>query len=155
MIAMTTKSKVTTELLSVGQIAARSGIPISTLHFYEAKGLIRSERNAGNQRRYPRYILRQLAVIRVAQSLGLSLAEIREHMATLPAAGLPTAADWRRLSSEWSRDLEEKIEKMTALKNKLTACIGCGCLSAEECPLRNPDDQAAKLGPGARAFDPQ
>ena len=140
---------------SVGQIAKRSGIPVSTLHFYESKGLIKSERNAGNQRRYPRHILRQLAIIRVAQSIGLSLAEIREHLKTLPLNEPPTAADWQRLSSQWTKELEAKIEMMTALKEKLTVCIGCGCLSVEDCPLRNPDDRAAALGPGARAFDPQ
>ncbi len=143
------------QLLSVGKIAERSGIPVSTLHFYETKGLIKSERSAGNQRRYPRHILRQLAIIKVAQSLGLSLTEIQEHLDTLPHDKLPTAADWKRLSSEWSRDLGEKIAKMTALKEKLTSCIGCGCLSVNDCPLRNPDDFAATKGPGARAFDPQ
>ncbi|MYM61905.1 redox-sensitive transcriptional activator SoxR [Pseudomaricurvus sp. HS19] len=143
------------QMLSVGQIAERSGIPVSALHFYESKGLICSERNAGNQRRYPRYILRQLAIIRVAQSLGLSLAEIREQLATLPEKGPPTAEDWRRLSSQWSEDLETRIAKMVALRDKLTECIGCGCLTVEDCPLRNPDDQAAAGGPGARAFDPQ
>lgn len=146
--------KVALQQLSVGQLSKRSGIPISTLHFYETKGLIRSERNAGNQRRYPRHILRQLAIIRVAQSVGLSLAEIREHLKTLPQDGPPTAADWQRLSSEWSGELEEKIKMMTALKDKLTACIGCGCLSVTDCPLRNPDDRASNGGPGARAFDP-
>lgn len=147
--------KAALQLLSVGQISARSGIPVSTLHFYETKGLIKSERNAGNQRRYPRHILRQLAVIRVAQSLGISLAEIREHLEDLPHDGPPTAADWKRLSSRWCEDLQSRIEKMVALKEKLTVCIGCGCLSVKDCPLRNPDDRAAKLGPGARAFDPQ
>ena len=148
-------AKAATQLLSVGQISKRSGIPVSTLHFYETKGLIKSERNAGNQRRYPRHILRQLAVIRVAQSLGLSLGEIRQHLGTLPDNAPATAADWRRISSEWRRDLEERIEKLIALKEKLTVCIGCGCLSVEDCPLRNPDDRAADKGPGARAFDPQ
>ena len=148
-------AKAATQRLSVGEIAKRSGIPVSTLHFYESKGLINSERNAGNQRRYPRYILRQLAVIRVAQSVGLSLAEIRSHLDALPGDGAPTAEDWQTLSSAWRADLEERIAKMTTLKDKLTACIGCGCLSAKDCPMRNPDDHAAALGPGARAFDPQ
>lgn len=148
-------AKAAAQRLSVGDIAKRSGIPVSTLHFYESKGLIRSERNAGNQRRYPRYILRQLAVIRVAQSVGLSLAEIRSHLDALPGDGAPTAEDWQTLSSAWRADLEERIAKMTTLKDKLTACIGCGCLSAKDCPMRNPDDHAAALGPGARAFDPQ
>lgn len=148
-------TKAASQRLSVGEIAKRSGIPVSTLHFYESKGLIRSERNAGNQRRYPRYILRQLAVIRVAQSVGLSLAEIRTHLDALPGDGAPTAEDWQTLSSAWRAELEERIAKMTTLKDKLTACIGCGCLSAKDCPMRNPDDHAAALGPGARAFDPQ
>ena len=139
--------------LSIGDISKRSGIPISTLHFYESKGLIKSQRSAGNQRRYPRHILRQLALIKVAQGLGLSLVEIKEHLQTLPSQGPPTADDWKRLSSEWSRQLDAKIAQMTALRDKLTACIGCGCLSVEDCPLRNPDDQAAQYGPGARAFD--
>ena len=147
--------KVAMQMLSVGQISQRSGIPVSTLHFYETKGLIRSRRNAGNQRRYPRHILRQLAVIKVAQSLGLSLSEIREHMETLPQDAPPSAADWNRLSSIWREELEACIEKMTALKDKLTGCIGCGCLSVSDCPLRNPEDRAAEYGPGARAFDPQ
>lgn len=141
--------------LSVGQISKRSGVAISTLHFYENKGLIKSERNTGNQRRYPRHILRRLAVIRIAQRLGFSLAEIRENLSTLPDHCPPTAADWRRLSSLWRKDLEQKIEQMNALKDKLTVCIGCGCLSVKDCPLRNPDDKAASFGPGARAFDPQ
>ncbi len=149
------KAKTPTQMLSVGEISKRSGIPVSTLHFYETKGLIFSERNAGNQRRYPRHILRQLAVIRVAQSLGISLGDIRDHIASLPHQGPPTAADWESMSTAWARDLEQRIAKLVALKEKLTACIGCGCLSVEECPLRNPDDQAAKMGPGARAFDPQ
>ena len=148
-------AKAAAQLLSVGQIAKRSGILVSTLHFYETKGLISSERNAGNQRRYPRYILRQLAIIRVAQSLGLSLVDIREQLATLPSKGAPSAADWKRLSSQWSEDLETRIDKLVALRDKLTVCIGCGCLTVEDCPLRNPDDMAAAGGPGARAFDPQ
>ncbi len=143
------------EQLSVGQIAKRSGVPVSTLHFYETKGLIRSERNAGNQRRYPRHILRQLAIIRVAQSLGISLAEIRDHLATLPRDASPSASDWLRLSSQWREHLDLKIQQMVALRDNLNSCIGCGCLSVKGCPLRNPGDRAAAGGPGARAFDPQ
>jgi len=141
--------------LSVGEISRRSGVPVSTLHFYESRGLIHSERNAGNQRRYPRHILRQLAVIRVAQSIGLSLSEIREQLETLPRDAPPTTQDWQRLSAAWSDELERRINRMTALREKLTNCIGCGCLSVDDCPLRNPEDRAAALGPGARAFDPQ
>lgn len=151
---MTMRNKTATAWLSVGQIAKRSGVAISTLHFYENKGLIKSERNAGNQRRFQRHILRRLAVIRIAQRLGFTLLEIRENLATLPENGPPTSADWQRLSSRWQKDLENRIEQMNALKDKLTVCIGCGCLSVEDCPLRNPDDEASKAGPGARAFDP-
>ena len=111
--------KVAMQMLSVGQISQRSGIPVSTLHFYETKGLIRSRRNAGNQRRYPRHILRQLAVIKVAQSLGLSLSEIREHMETLPQDAPPSAADWNRLSSIWREELEARIAQ---LKDGIAAC---------------------------------
>ena len=146
---------VATQLLSVGQIARRSGIPVSTLHFYETKGLIQSQRTAANQRRYQRHILRQLALIKVAQSLGMSLEDIRHQLSTLPADGPPSAEDWERLSSCWRQQLDQKIETMKALRDKLTECIGCGCLSVKDCPLRNPQDRAAALGPGARAFDPQ
>ena len=141
------------ELLSVGQIAERSGLAISTLHFYEKKGLIRSERNAANQRRYPRYVLRMLAVIRIAQSLGIPLSEIRENLDTLPSSRPPNASDWKRLSSKWYKKLDHRIEQMTILRDQLAGCIGCGCLSVSECPLRNPDDQASKSGAGPRAFD--
>ena len=144
----------TKESLSVGQVSERSGVPISTLHFYEKKGLIRSSRNAGNQRRFPRHTLRRLAVIRIAQSLGISLAEIRENLAELPHGHPPTAADWERLSVKWRTRLDSRIQQMIALRDKLNTCIGCGCLSVKDCPLRNPDDLAATLGPGARAFDP-
>ena len=141
------------ELLSVGQIAERSGLAISTLHFYEQKGLIRSERNAANQRRYPRYVLRMLAVIRIAQSLGISLSEIRESLDTLPSSRPPNASDWKRLSSKWHAKLDHRIEQLTILRDQLAGCIGCGCLSVKECPLRNPDDQASKSGAGPQAFD--
>lgn len=142
------------EALSVGQVSDRSGIPISTLHFYEKKGLIQSRRNAGNQRRFPRHTLRRLAVIRIAQSLGISLAEIRENLANLPHDHPPTTADWKKLSSKWQAHLDSRIQQMTTLRDKLTTCIGCGCLSVKDCPLRNPEDRAADKGPGARAFDP-
>ena len=141
--------------LSVGEVAARSGVAVSAVHFYETKGLIRSRRNQGNQRRYPREVLRQVAVIKVAQRIGIPLAMIRDALATLPHGRTPTAADWRKLSAQWKRGLEERIEKMMQLRDSLTGCIGCGCLSLKVCPLRNPRDRLGEEGPGPRLLDPQ
>ncbi len=140
--------------LSVGEVAARSGVAVSAIHFYEAKGLIRSRRNRGNQRRYPRGILRLVAVIKVAQRIGMPLATIRDALATLPRGRTPTAADWRRLSAVWRTGLEERIERMIRLRDSLTGCIGCGCLSLKVCPLRNPLDRLSEEGPGPRLLDP-
>ena len=140
--------------LSVGEVAARSGVAVSAIHFYEAKGLIRSRRNRGNQRRYPRGILRLVAVIKVAQRIGMPLATIRDALATLPRGRTPTAADWRRLSALWRTGLEERIERMIRLRDSLTGCIGCGCLSLKVCPLRNPLDRLSEEGPGPRLLDP-
>jgi len=140
--------------LSVGEVAARSGVAVSAIHFYEAKGLIRSRRNRGNQRRYPRGILRLVAVIKVAQRIGMPLATIRDALATLPRGRTPTAADWRRLSAVWRTGLEERIERMIRLRDSLTGCIGCGCLSLKVCPLRNPLDRLNEEGPGPRLLDP-
>ena len=135
--------------LTVGEVAERSGIAVSALHFYESKGLISSTRSAGNQRRYPRGILRRLAVIRVAQHMGLPLALIAEAFANLPANKAPTVADWRRLSAAWREDLNARIQTLTMLRDQLDGCIGCGCLSLKACPLRNPQDMLAQQGPGA------
>lgn len=135
--------------LTVGEVAERSGIAVSALHFYESKGLISSTRSAGNQRRYPRGILRRLAVIRVAQRMGLPLAVIAEAFARLPPNKAPTVADWRRLSAAWRDDLDARIRTLTALRDQLDGCIGCGCLSLKACPLRNPQDVLAGQGPGA------
>jgi MerR family redox-sensitive transcriptional activator SoxR len=140
--------------LSVGEVAARSGVAVSAIHFYEAKGLIRSRRNQGNQRRYPREVLRLVAVIKVAQRIGIPLAMIRDALATLPHGRTPTAADWRKLSAKWKQGLEERIEKMMQLRDNLTGCIGCGCLSLKVCPLRNPKDRLGEEGPGPRLLDP-
>ncbi|KWR89594.1 redox-sensitive transcriptional activator SoxR [Cupriavidus sp. IDO] len=136
------------DLLPVGEVAARTGIAVSALHFYETKGLIASTRSDGNQRRYPRSVLRRLAVIRVAQRMGLPLAVIAQAMQTLPAGRAPTVADWRRLSAGWREDLDERIRTLTQLRDQLDGCIGCGCLSLKECPLRNPQDTLAGEGPG-------
>ncbi len=140
--------------LSVGEVAARSGVAVSAIHFYEAKGLIRSRRNRGNQRRYPRGILRLVAVIKVAQRIGMPLVTIRDALATLPRGRTPTAADWRRLSAVWRTGLDERIERMIRLRDSLTGCIGCGCLSLKVCPLRNPLDRLSEEGPGPRLLDP-
>ncbi len=140
--------------LSVGEVAARSGVAVSAIHFYEAKGLIRSRRNRGNQRRYPRGILRRVAVIKVAQRIGMPLAAIHTALATLPDGRVPTTSDWRRLSAAWKRDLDDRIERLRRLRDSLTGCIGCGCLSMKACPLRNPGDKLAGEGPGPRLLDP-
>jgi MerR family redox-sensitive transcriptional activator SoxR len=135
--------------LSVGELARRSGVAVSALHFYEAKGLIASNRNTGNQRRYPREALRRVAVIKVAQRVGIPLAEIAGALSELPQGRNPTAADWAGLSARWREDLDQRIAKLQMLRDQLDGCIGCGCLSLEACPLRNPGDQLAAEGPGA------
>jgi len=123
------------------------------LHFYETKGLIASTRTSGNQRRYGRDMLRRVAVIRVAQRAGVPLAEIRGALDALPSRRTPNAADWARLSAGWKAALEARIASLTSLKEQLDACIGCGCLSLTDCPLRNPGDALAKDGPGARLLE--
>ncbi|MFL6624419.1 MAG: redox-sensitive transcriptional activator SoxR [Sulfurifustaceae bacterium] len=140
--------------LTVGQVAARSGVAVSAIHFYESKGLIKSRRNAGNQRRYSYDVLRRIAVIKVAQRLGIPLASIGAALATLPAGRTPTAEDWSRLSAQWKRELDNRIEKLTQLRDQLTDCIGCGCLSLKRCRLRNPWDELSEQGPGPRLLDP-
>jgi len=136
--------------LTVGEVARRSGVAVSALHFYEAKGLIRSVRSAGGQRRYGRDVLRRVAVIKVAQRIGIPLAEISAALASLPEERTPTKADWARLSSQWRRALDERIAQLTRLRDQLDDCIGCGCLSIEACKLRNPLDALAEQGSGPR-----
>ena len=140
--------------LSVGQLAARSGVAVTALHFYESKGLIKSNRNAGNQRRYPRDVLRRVVVIKIAQRLGIPLATIGAALQALPDGRTPNAQDWERLSALWREDLDERINKLILLRDKLNGCIGCGCLSMEACPLRNQDDKLAEHGPGAQLLEP-
>ncbi|AVO54677.1 redox-sensitive transcriptional activator SoxR [Ectopseudomonas mendocina] len=139
--------------LTVGQVAERSGVSVSTLHFYEAKGLIHSQRNAGNQRRYPRQILRRVALIKVAQRLGIPLADIGAILATLPHDHTPTAADWQRFSQHWKQELDARLERLSKLRDQLTGCIGCGCLSMDDCPLRNPGDRLGNQGSGPRLLE--
>ena len=143
-----------TKELTVGQLSARSGVAVTALHFYETKGLVKSNRNAGNQRRYPRDVLRRVVVIKIAQRLGIPLATIGEALQTLPDGRTPTAKDWQRLSASWREDLDERINKLMLLRDKLNGCIGCGCLSLEACPLRNQDDQLGERGPGAQLLEP-
>lgn len=136
--------------LSVGEVARRSGVAVSTVHFYEAKGLVAGWRTAGNQRRYHRAVLRRIAIIRIAQRAGIPLATIREALEDLPHDHVPNARDWRQFTEAWRGMLEERIASLVQLRDQMASCIGCGCLSLEECPLRNPGDQLGRLGPGPR-----
>jgi MerR family transcriptional regulator, redox-sensitive transcriptional activator SoxR len=138
-----------TDLLTVGEVSGRSGIAPSALRYYESEGLIDATRTTGNQRRYPRNVLRRLAFIRAAQNVGLSLDEIAAALATLPDARTPTKADWTRLSRSWRDRLDEQIAALHKLRNGLDSCIGCGCLSLQRCAVQNPADIAAMAGPGA------
>jgi MerR family redox-sensitive transcriptional activator SoxR len=137
-------------MLSVGELAQRSGVAVSTLHFYERRGMIRSARTSGNQRRYARDVLRRVALIRVAQRVGIALADIDKALNTLPPDATPSRADWQRLSAEWRTDLDERIAQLKRLRDTLDDCIGCGCLSIENCRLRNPKDRLAQSGAGPR-----
>ena len=134
---------------SVGKVAARCGVKVSTLHFYEEKGLISSWRNEGNQRRYPKEVLRRISVIKAAQKVGISLEEIKTALSALPGNRTPDTQDWEVLAHKWRKDLDEKIAYLERLRDSLTGCIGCGCLSMKNCPIDNTDDKLAKQGPGA------
>ena len=134
--------------LTVGEVAQRSGVAVSALHFYESKGLIRSVRSSGGQRRYGRDVLRRVAVIKVAQRIGISLASISAALASLPDERTPTAEDWARMSRLWRTELDERIAQLTRLRNELDGCIGCGCLSMKVCKLRNPLDELSGQGSG-------
>ncbi|MFR9800267.1 redox-sensitive transcriptional activator SoxR [Streptomyces sp. MS06] len=136
--------------LTVGQLAARSGVAVSALHFYEAKGLISSSRTVGNQRRYARDALRRVAFVRAAQRVGIPLATIREALASLPEERTPTREDWARLSEAWRAELDERITQLTRLRDHLSDCIGCGCLSLNACVLSNPDDAYGERRTGSR-----
>jgi len=136
--------------LSVGEVARRSGVAVSTVHFYEAQGLISGWRTDGNQRRYARDVLRRVALIRVAQLVGISLADVSAALASLPSDVAPSRADWSRLSATWRTELDERIAQLARLRDTLDDCIGCGCLSIDRCRLRNPADQLANEGTGPR-----
>ena len=135
--------------LSVGEVAKRCGVKISTLHFYEEKQLIHALRNAGNQRRYNRDVLRRIGVIKAAQKVGISLHEIHQSLSFLPKDQAPTKGDWNRLSKQWKAQLDHRINQLSALRDNMTSCIGCGCLSLKTCPLYNPDDEVGQNQTGA------
>lgn len=136
--------------LTIGEVSARSGVATSALRFYETKGLIASDRTDGNQRRYPRATLRRIALIRAGQEVGLSLAELSGALEKLPYDRTPTKSDWQRLSRSWRIRLDVQIEELIGLRDDLTDCIGCGCLSLKSCSIFNPGDVASGLGTGPR-----
>jgi MerR family transcriptional regulator, redox-sensitive transcriptional activator SoxR len=138
------------EQLTIGAVSERTGVAPSALRFYEAEDLIHPTRSDGGQRRYPREVLRRVSFIRIAQQVGLTLDEIREAMASLPENRTPNQKDWERLSSSWRPRLDAQIGMLERLRDRLTGCIGCGCLSLKTCRLANPGDVAAERGPGPR-----
>ena len=138
------------ELLTIGEVAQRSGVAASALRFYEHRGLIQSERNQGGHRRFARPVIRRVAFIVFAQRVGLSLDEIGDELAKLPADRVPKRRDWSKLSRGWSTRIDDRIAELERLKAGLTECIGCGCLSLDRCRLANPDDRAAAQGAGPR-----
>lgn len=138
---------------SVGEVAKRSGVAVSTLHFYEDKGLIKSWRNQGNQRRYAPDVLRRVAVIKAAQKMGIDLKSIKAAFDTLPEKRTPTKKDWQKLSKNWHDDLNYRINYLTELKDSLSGCIGCGCLSLKSCPIYNPEDVMREQGSGPVILD--
>jgi MerR family transcriptional regulator, redox-sensitive transcriptional activator SoxR len=137
-------------VLTIGEMAARSGVATSALRFYEAEGLIASERTAAGHRRYPRSVLRRVAFIVFAQRVGLSLEEIRAELARLPRNRVPERADWAKISGAWTTRIDERIAELERMRKGLTECIGCGCLSLDRCQLANPGDRAARRGAGPR-----
>jgi len=138
------------DMITIGEVAKRSGVAASALRYYEERGLIASEREGSGHRRYRRAVLRRIAFIVFAQRVGLTLDEICEELSKLPADTVPTGRDWARLSEAWSTRIDNRMAELERLKNGLTECIGCGCLSLDRCRLANPEDRAARKGPGPR-----
>ncbi|MDV7145194.1 redox-sensitive transcriptional activator SoxR [Tropicimonas sp. TH_r6] len=136
--------------ISIGQLAARTGLAVSAIRYYETEGLIRSERNAGGHRRFERSVIRRLSFIRIAQQFGFSLDRIRTELAALPEGRTPTRQDWAGIGAGLRAELDARIEALVAMRDRLDGCIGCGCLSLESCALYNPEDKAAKRGAGPR-----
>ena len=137
-----------TRELSVGEVARRSGVAVSALHFYERKGLIHSQRTAGNQRRFQSDVLRRLALIQAAQRVGMPLQAVAERLAELPEGRAPSKADWAKMSARWRRELDERIATLQFMRDQLSDCIGCGCLSLKRCGLLNPQDVLGQRGEG-------
>ncbi len=140
-------------LLTIGEMSQRTGVPISALRYYEQLGLIASRRTAGNQRRYPRHMLRRVSLISVAKNLGIPLADLQEAFSSVPLETRPTHEDWQRASRRWKKVLEERRHRLESLERELTGCIGCGCLSMKACALLNPNDALAETGSGPRRLD--
>jgi MerR family redox-sensitive transcriptional activator SoxR len=137
-------------VLGIGEVVRRSGVAASALRYYEERGLITSDRGGSRQRRYPRSVLRRIAFIVFAQRIGLSLDEIANELARLPEAGIPHRRDWEKLSAAWTTRIDQRMAELQRLRDSLTECIGCGCLSLDRCRLANPLDQAGLKGPGPR-----
>ena len=142
------------ELLSVGEVSRRTGVAVSALHFYEAQGLIFSTRTSGNQRRYPRHMIRRISLIQVAKRLGIPLTSVHDVFATLPPDRRPTKREWERIAQAWSADLTERRVELERLQDELTGCIGCVCISMTACQLLNPNDELGAQGAGARRLEP-
>ncbi|MFS2224163.1 redox-sensitive transcriptional activator SoxR [Pantoea sp. B65] len=142
-------------ILTPGDVAKRCGVAVSALHFYEAKGLISSTRNAGNQRRYNRDVLRRVAIIKIAQRIGIPLATVSDSLVNTPPDKRISVKAWAEMTRQWRAELDKRIETLTRLRDQLDGCIGCGCLSMSECPLRNPDDRLSLQGTGAILLDPE
>lgn len=147
----TLKRKIPNDL-SVGEMARRAGVAVSTLHYYETEGLIESWRTAANHRRYDRRSLRRIAVIRVAQTLGIPLAEIRDMLSDVPLGKAVSKSDWQSASEKWRAEIDARIEMLMRMRGQLDHCIGCGCLSLDTCPLYNPADKMGEKGPGPRRW---
>jgi len=139
--------------LTIGELAERSGVAPSALRFYETEGLISARRTDGNQRRYERAVLRRVALVQAGRAAGIPLAAVRAALTTLPSHRTPSRRDWERLSRGWAEDLDRRIATLEAIRNRLTTCIGCGCLSIDRCSLLNPDDEAGELGSGAHYLE--
>ena len=139
--------------LSVGEVAKRSGLAVSAIHFYESKGLIKSQRNRGNQRRYSSGVLRYLSIIKVAQRVGITLEEIKDVLGVYSYGMKMTSSQWEESAAVWRELLNERIKTLSRLRDEIDGCIGCGCLSLTDCPLRNPDDVLAEKGPGAHILN--
>lgn len=142
-----------TELLSIGEMSRRTGVAVSALRYYEELGLIASVRNNGNQRRFPRYMLRRVSLIAVAKNLGIPLDDVREAFVHVPLDRTPTHEDWQQASRAWKAKLEDRRRRLERLEHELTGCIGCGCLSMKACPVLNPEDELAATGAGPRRLD--